>query len=60
MQKNNFQLDLTASCNISWGLFDHFQKMFSQYISDMFRVSLMNTHVRLCLSSVVFNANVAV
>ena len=41
MQKNNFQLDLTASCNISWGLFDHFQKMFSQYISDMFRVSLM-------------------
>ena len=60
MQKNNCQLDLSAACNVSWGLFDDFQKIFSQYISDMFRVSLMNTHVRLCLRSVVFNANVAV
>ena len=36
------QLDLSAVCNVSWGLFNHFQKTFSLHRSDMFHVSLKN------------------
>ena len=44
----NCQLDLSAVCNVSWGLFNYFQKTFSLHRSDMFHVSLKNLFVWIC------------